>query len=123
MKEKTIGEKLKELRGSMSQNEAAKRIGIAQQGWARYETGRVAPGADVLHQICSKFGVSADWLLGLTEERDRASADAAAATRRMISPFADARVSALEKEVTRLQGMVAGLKFALDHASAPASCG
>ena len=103
-----IGERLKELRGALSQAEAAKRIGVAQQGWARYESGSVAPGADALCRICSEFGVASDWLLGLSEDRNGKS---------------DARVSALEKEVTRLQGMVAGLKFALDHASAPASCG
>ncbi len=64
-----IGERLKELRGALSQAEAAKRIGVAQQGWARYESGSVAPGADALCRICSEFGVASDWLLGLDERK------------------------------------------------------
>ena len=118
-----LSDRLKELRGTSSQEEMANSCGIKRNAWARYERGEVTPGADILSHICVAHACSADWLLGLTEERGGASADAAAATRRVLSPFADARVSALEKEVTRLQGMVAGLKFALDHASAPASCG
>ena len=119
----TLSDRLRELRGRQSQRQMAEALGIKYQAWDRYDKGKVTPGADILQQICRVHACSADWLLGLTEERGGASADATAATRRMISPFADARVSALEKEVTRLQGMVAGLKFALDHASAPASCG
>ena len=118
-----ISERLKELRGETSQAEMARQLGIPRPQWSKYENGTNTPGAEMVAQICTTHACSADWLLGLTDERGGASADAAAATRRMISPFADARVSALEKEVTRLQGMVAGLKFALDHASAPASCG
>lgn len=64
-----IGERLKELRGTTSQADAARRVGIAQQGWARYESGSVTPGADVLCRICSVFGVPSDWLLGITERK------------------------------------------------------
>ena len=103
-----IGERLKELRGDMSQAEAARKLCVARAQYAKYEKGVNAPGAEMVARFCQTFFCSSDWLLGLSEDRNGKS---------------DARVSALEKEVTRLQGMVAGLKFALDHASAPASCG
>ena len=60
---KFFASRLKELRGVRSQAEMATMIGITQQGWARYETGKVLPGAEVLHQICVTCKVSADWLL------------------------------------------------------------
>ena len=71
----TISSRLRELRGPVSQAEIAKSIGIAQQGWARYEKGKAMPGAEAIHQICDKLGVSADWLLGLSDtKRCRSSA-------------------------------------------------
>ena len=57
--------RLKEVRSSMTQAQAAHKVGLSQQGWARYESGKVMPGAEAIHQICSSFGVSSDWLLGL----------------------------------------------------------
>ena len=61
---------MKELRGSTSQAEMAKGIGIPQQAWARYEKGIVAPNAETLYNICRAHACSADWLLGLTDGRD-----------------------------------------------------
>lgn len=59
--------KLKEARGAMTQAEIARLLGVKQQNWARWEAGVVYPGAEKLHHICSTLGISADWLLGLTE--------------------------------------------------------
>lgn len=58
--------RLKEVRNELTQAQAAQKVGLSQQGWARYESGKVLPGAEAIHQICSSFNVSADWLLGLT---------------------------------------------------------
>lgn len=65
----TVAARLKELRGPISQAEMARQVGIAQQGWARYESGKVVPGAEALHQICESSGVSADWILGLSDTK------------------------------------------------------
>lgn len=65
--------RLREVRKGLTQAQAAESIGISQQGWARYESGKVLPGAEVIHQICSSFDVSADWLLGLSNVRERDS--------------------------------------------------
>ena len=64
----TIGERLKIVRGSLSQRDAAARIGMKQQSWRVYETNASAPGATLIQKICAAFGVSSDWLLGI--ERD-----------------------------------------------------
>lgn len=66
-KEKVSG-RLKTLRGGRTQADMAEILGIAQQGWARYETGKVLPGAEVIHQICVKLHVSADYILGLSDD-------------------------------------------------------
>lgn len=59
--------RMREVRKGLTQAQAAQKVGLSQQGWARYESGKVLPGAEAIHQICSSFGVSADWLLGLPE--------------------------------------------------------
>lgn len=60
-----IGDRLKEIRGTMSQKDAAKLIGMKQQAWALYEKGQSSPGAKLIQKICCTFHVSSDWLLGL----------------------------------------------------------
>jgi transcriptional regulator with XRE-family HTH domain len=49
----------------MSQAEIARKIGMKQQNWNRYESGEQMPGAEQLHRISVGLGVSADWLLGI----------------------------------------------------------
>ena len=100
----------------MTQAEAGKRIGKTQQVWARYESGAVKPNAEMILQICSAFDVSADWLLGLTDDR----APGAAVT-------TDARIAELEKKVIRLEGENSALQKALaivgGHPARPAKTG
>lgn len=69
-----IAERLKALRGARTQAEMAEILGIAQQGWARYESGKVLPGAEVIHQICVKLHKSADYILGLIDDENGVSA-------------------------------------------------
>ena len=65
-----VASRLKTLRGAKTQAEMAEILGIAQQGWARYEAGKVMPGAEVIHQICVKLHKSADYILGLTDNEN-----------------------------------------------------
>ena len=65
-----LGQRLKELRGTSSQSEMADAIGIKWQSWARYERGDVAPGAEILANICRVLACSADWLLGISNKND-----------------------------------------------------
>ncbi len=66
-----LGEKLKKLRESRkwSQEYLAKRAGVTKSAISTYEQGVRTPSSDVLCAFAKAFGVSADFLLGLTEHR------------------------------------------------------
>lgn len=66
-----LGEKLKKLRDSRkwSQEYLAKRAGVTKSAISTYEQGVRTPSSDVLCAFAKAFGVSADFLLGLTEHR------------------------------------------------------
>jgi len=58
-----IGERLKELRGDLSQEEFAKEIGVSHKGYQRYESGERVPHPHVLSKIAEKFDTTVDWIL------------------------------------------------------------
>lgn len=61
--QKNLSESLRRLRGSLSQTEFAQRIGLSQQSYQKYESGRQMPSADVLLQVATTLGVSSESLL------------------------------------------------------------
>ena len=65
-----LAERLRELRGDVSQCEFAAKIGVKQTSYSSWERGVKDPAAQTVAQISSTFGVSADWLLGLSDNRD-----------------------------------------------------
>ena len=64
-------------------------IGIKYSAWARYESGDVLPGAEIISKICRVHACSADWLLGLEERGTSVNAGAGAA----VAIGANARAS------------------------------
>lgn len=66
----SIGDRMRELRGSSSLREMADPVGIKFQAWARYEAGGAIPGGEIITKICRAHSCSADWLLGLTDGRE-----------------------------------------------------
>lgn len=58
-----IGKRLKKLRGSLSQREFAKKIGLPHKTYQRYEYGEGIPKAHTLKKIAQKESVTVDWLL------------------------------------------------------------
>ncbi|MBQ8237044.1 MAG: helix-turn-helix transcriptional regulator [Oscillospiraceae bacterium] len=62
---------LKQLRQELklTQTAAAEGIGIDQRQWNRYENGKNELPVRYLRAICITYQVSADWLLGITKER------------------------------------------------------
>lgn len=72
MREIKIGlpKRLAELRGNTSQAAFAKSLGVLQQTYARWELGDRQPKLQDLAALASHFGVTTDWLLGLTENKD-----------------------------------------------------
>lgn len=95
-----LSERLKELRGTTSQSEMAAALNMKYQQWARYEKGVVAPGADILANICRTHAVSADWLLGLSDERGTSAAS---------PPPSTINLEELRETATQLAGQAAEL--------------
>lgn len=52
---------------NLTQAAAAKGIGIDQRQWNRYENGKNEISVKYLRDICIRYKVSADWLLGLDD--------------------------------------------------------
>ncbi|MBQ8011155.1 MAG: helix-turn-helix transcriptional regulator [Oscillospiraceae bacterium] len=62
-----LSERLKQLRGNLTQTEAAEKIGITAQTLGRYENDQRKPDSEVIVMLCKHYGVSADYLLGLSD--------------------------------------------------------
>ncbi|MDO5397047.1 MAG: helix-turn-helix transcriptional regulator [bacterium] len=69
MIEDVSAKRLYELRekNGLSTRAAAERIGTSSSVWNRWENGKNRMTSFFIIQICKEFGVSADWLLGLTD--------------------------------------------------------
>ena len=61
----TFGDRLEQLRGNLTQREFARQLGVPLTSYTNWTTGARAPSMDYIVMICTKLGVSADWLLGL----------------------------------------------------------
>lgn len=57
-----IAKRLRELRGTATQGEWAKRTGVSQQRVSAHENG-VLPSTESLIAMAEKTGVSVDWIL------------------------------------------------------------
>lgn len=58
-----FAKRLRQLRGSRPREEFAKLLGINPRSLVNYEQGERLPKIDVAELICSKTGVSTDWLI------------------------------------------------------------
>jgi len=58
-----IGERIKTIRGKMSQKDFAARIGVGQRSIHDWEAGKASPGARALAAIHKVFNVNVHWLL------------------------------------------------------------
>ncbi len=65
--------KLKETRikNKYSQKQVAEGIGISETLYQKYEYGKTKPAYDVIIKLCNYFNVSADYLLGLSNDPTR----------------------------------------------------
>lgn len=75
-----VGEALRRFRceEKLTQKEVARQLSIVQQVWQRYETGQVMPTAEFITKVAQTFGVSADYLLGLSDKPHTIPPDTAA---------------------------------------------
>ncbi len=58
-----IGDRLKKVRGKMSQEEAANKIGISRARLSHYETGRSEPDSEILGRLAKFYNVTTDYLI------------------------------------------------------------
>ena len=70
---KTFPEVLSQMRRSrgLSQRQAAAELNISQALLSHYENGAREPGLAFVCRACDYYGVSADYLLGRTDEPDK----------------------------------------------------
>lgn len=63
--------RIKEFRriNKLKQADIAKALNTTQEQISLYETGKRKLSEDQIREICKTYNVSADWLLGLTEEK------------------------------------------------------
>lgn len=66
-----LDERLKELRKSLGINqiEFGKRLNVTKQCISNWENNNIMPSIDMLIRISKTFSVSADYLLGLDDQR------------------------------------------------------
>lgn len=64
-----INKKMRELRkdAKMTQQQVAQKLGIASTTYANYEQGTREPSLSVVSKLCKLYGISADYLLGITD--------------------------------------------------------
>ena len=91
-----FGENLKRLRKSrdLTQNEFGAKVGLSKAVVSKYENSMGYPSFDILVRIAQHFGVTTDYLLGVTKEK---TIDASgltdgqiAAIHQLIAEFRDA---------------------------------
>ena len=104
--------RLRELRGDLSQEDFAHKIGTKQTTLSNWERGFREPNFSGLALISTSCEVSADWLLGLTDDRGGASGRGGDAEKAEYHK----KLSDLEAENISLKGEVRGLQFALESA-------
>lgn len=66
----TFSESLKRFRqeGNLTQRQIAEKLDMKQQLYFRYETGATTPSVNFLTKLATTYGVSTDYLLGLTDD-------------------------------------------------------
>jgi transcriptional regulator with XRE-family HTH domain len=60
---KDIGERIRELRGDVSQDEFAPQLGITQGQLSKIERGQAEPSVAVLVKLHERFNKTLDWLV------------------------------------------------------------
>ena len=60
---KTLGERIKHIRGTETQEAFATRLGVSKGALGGYERNENSPSSDVVLKICSGADISVEWLM------------------------------------------------------------
>ena len=66
MRKVSLSNRLKQLRGAVTQAKTAELLGVPQQTYSGWETEKGSPSPTGIAVICRHYGISADWFLGLS---------------------------------------------------------
>ena len=69
MEEFAIREKLLRLECDYTLKQVAEGTGLTESAVSRYESGKREPNGRIISYFCKFYGVSADYLLGLTNDK------------------------------------------------------
>lgn len=97
----------------MTQRDLAQRINVGNTTLSQYESGARVPSDEVKIKIASVFGVSVDYLLGASNERNSAEKvprPSAAAQRPAEAAIAGELSSLSDRQLDRLLGYIQALK-------------
>ena len=99
---KKVLARIDELRNGQSVNSLAIALEMAQTTLNSYLSGKRKPSIELIKRICANYQVSADWLLGLTDEHGGVS-----------SALCDAEKAQMANKIHELEIKVATLENAL----------
>ena len=60
---KAIGQRIRQLRGNLSQEDFARELGTVRGYIGDIERGRTKPSLELLYSLAVKYGVSIDWIV------------------------------------------------------------
>ncbi len=121
--------RLKELQGENTVTAFARYLEIPQNTLDCYIKGRRKPSVELVLRVCKKCAVSADWLLGLSEDRSgvqgASQMPVVTKSRQKVldqSAIISDELSAIRRELHRQAGELAALKQ-LNNQQTSACCG
>lgn len=108
----SISDRIRLLRteSHMTQEEFGRIFGISKPTVSFYEHGKSVPNDQIKTAIARYFGVSVDYLLGVTDSRELTSSTPAAAQRPAEAAIAGELGSLSDRQLDRLLGYIQALK-------------
>jgi transcriptional regulator with XRE-family HTH domain len=106
---KELGKRIREARGSRTQQNFAEALGIKYQQISAYERSLIMPGADLIADIAEVLNVSLDWLLTGEGEKYRKSNGRAAERIAETPPEYRDEFAQLQKDLQTMSERIAAL--------------
>lgn len=102
-----FGCRLRLLRGDATQREFTREFSVKQTTYSSWERGLKEPPIEKVCEIALRFGVSIDWLFGITDDQKGNAAI-------LSDPVKDEEIKELKRKVVELEGIIKGQRYALD---------
>lgn len=120
----SVGQRIKELRGRMSQIDFAKQFGVTSSTISGIEAGKSIPSVELATKICELYNCSLDWLLRGVGEKKNESTEIAQKQYPIVDELMTKYLKVLEenselqkrlnkeqeKEIEKLQAANSGVK-------------